>query len=142
MPSLTRAQLLAAAATEDEAASRLELEALARRTYADELRAIAEKAPLTTMPRERSIVRSKVEANVQGRDRYVRQAAARTRRTSEAKKLLLEAGMTDSKVADLLEVGRSTVNAWFGGKRPIPKKLAERLQKAHGVPLSAWPRIN
>jgi hypothetical protein len=138
---LTPAQLREAAEAARAEAQQLERQALALREQARLLDETADKAPLT-IGRERSIVGSKVEANVSGRDRYVRQAASRTRRTSEAKKLLLEAGMTDSKVADLLGVGRSTVNAWFGGKRPIPAAHAAKLEKLHAVPLSAWPRIN
>lgn len=130
---LTRDDLLAEA-------RRVRLEAAKLEVYAAELERLAESAPLT-IAGKRSIVSSKVEANVATKSRFVRQAASRTRRDSEAKKLLLEAGMTDQLVADLLRVGRSTVNAWFGGKRSIPRAYAEKLQKLHAVPVSAWPNV-
>lgn len=130
---LTREQLIAEA-------ERVEAEGARLTAYGAALRELARNAPLT-IARDRSIVSSKVEANVATKSRYVRQAASRTRRTSEAKRLLLEAGMTDQLIADALHVGRSTVNAWFGGKRSIPRSLAAKLEKLHGVPVSAWPNV-
>ncbi len=132
--SLTRAQLLAEVA-------RVRLEAAALLAYADDLERLARNAPLTTGAK-RSIVGSKVEANVTGKSRFVRQAASRTRRDSEAKRTLLEAGYTDQDVADALKVGRSTVNAWFSGARSIPAVHVKTLAAApFKVPASAWPRV-
>lgn len=136
----TPAQLAADADAFDDEAAKLELQAIALREQARLLREAASKAPLT-IAKQRSIVRSKVEANVTGKDRYVRQAASRTRRTSEAKKMLLEAGQTDSKVATLLSVGRSTVNAYFSGRVAIPRAHAKTLLRLFSVPLALWPRI-
>lgn len=148
-PTAALARLEAQIATLSEAKAKLvrmvELEAELRRLKAETAGALGAPGdlPRLTIARQRrSIVRSKVEANVSSQSRYVRQAAARTRSESEAKRLLLEAGWTDSRVAKLLKVGRSTVNAYYSGRRSIPDEHAEKLSgPPWNVPRSAWPRI-
>lgn len=122
-------------------AARLELEALALREQARLLDAAAVKAPLT-IAGKRSMVGSNMEGlDLAGKAENVRTAANRTRRASEAKRLLLKADRPDGVLAKELRVGRSTVNAWFGGRRPIPRHIAAKLLQLYSVPLSAWPRI-
>lgn len=138
---MTRAQLHAAAEAARTEATQLERQALALREQARMLDDVAAKAPLT-IAGNRSMVNSKMEGlDLTGKPEHVRTAGARTRRTSEAKRLLLLAGFADSDVAKALKVGRSTVNAWFS-RLAIPRRHAVTLSKPpYGVPLDAWPRI-
>lgn len=74
-------------------------------------------------------------------DRRMKIAAAKTVHGGAAKTLLIAAGKSDGDIAAELGVGRSTVRAWHAGERQIPRRYAEAIEKAYGVPLAAWSKI-
>lgn len=74
----------------------------------------------------------------------VKRAAGRATRTGEAQRMLYERGMTVAKLAKELGETRPRVSKWFGpaaDNRPIPRAIAERLQREYGIPLTAWSRV-
>lgn len=44
-------------------------------------------------------------------------------------------------LADEIGVKRTTLQSWINGDRAIPRAHAEKLQKLHGLPLSAWAKV-
>lgn len=141
----TREQLLAMADESEAEADKLERDARATavvlRAQAKHFREAARQ--VLTIDRQDSIVHGAVQADVAMRDRFVRQAASRSRTDSKVKKRLLEAGYTDSRIAKILKVGRSTVNAWYSGRNAIPDRHVTTLSKPpYNVPRSDWPRID
>jgi hypothetical protein len=105
-------------------------------------RAREAESRLTNMLPKRSMLSSKMELQKPPTSTRVKIAATKTERASDAKRALLEAGLTDGDVAKLLKVGRSTVNAWCGGTRPIPQRYAEALKTKHKISLNVWPKTS
>jgi hypothetical protein len=74
----------------------------------------------------------------------VKRAAGRATRKGGAQRQLYERGMTVASLAKELGETRARVSKWFGpstDNRPIPKAIAERLQRDYGIPLTAWSRV-
>jgi plasmid maintenance system antidote protein VapI len=74
----------------------------------------------------------------------VKRAASRATRTSAAQRQLYERGMTVAGLARKLGETRARVSKWFGpahDNRPVPWDIARRLQRAYGIPLTAWSRV-
>lgn len=74
-------------------------------------------------------------------------AAANTRNEGNARAILLAADRSDQDIADELhkrfkvQVGRSTVNAWHTGRRPIPREYRDYLEDKYPGTGAAWPRV-
>ena len=111
--------------------------AAANRAQAVAFRALAEN-PLSRIPKERSMLSSKMEELSAATKKRVNISRSMTDNPTKARKAILDAGLTPQDIADTLGVGRSTVNAWCNGTRSIPQRYAERLLKRHHIPLDAW----
>jgi plasmid maintenance system antidote protein VapI len=70
----------------------------------------------------------------------VRIAAGRKGQTA-SRKAQVAAGLTDKKVAEMLDVPRSTVCKWHLGQTRIPASSADRLARK-GIPRSSWSKID
>jgi len=74
----------------------------------------------------------------------VKAGIGRSTRKHPGQRLLYENGHTVTSLARELGEGRPRVNAWFANgeaNRPIPRKIAELLNKRYGIPLGVWARI-
>ena len=61
---------------------------------------------------------------------------------TESRWAAIAAGLTDPIIANLLKVGRSTVNAWHLGKKGIPRRHANALAvRERPIPLDSWARV-
>lgn len=96
---------------------------------------------LPSITRDRSMFGSKMEIENERANKRVKIAASMTS-DSDAKRALLEAGITSRDVASLLGVGHSTVNAWCTGARSIPRGYVDRLREKHRIPAKVWPKIS
>lgn len=137
----TREALLAAAAVEREEARRLKLEALNRDTYADELEALAAKAPgRLTIGAKRSMVSSNMEASsLAGKSERVRTSANRARVKSAARDAMIASGHTAGDLAKACGVKRPTANAWLTGQNAIsPANQALLAKPPFSIPPPSW----
>jgi DNA-binding transcriptional regulator YiaG len=144
---MTPAQLRQAADEAEADASATELEAskmaAAMRDQAVRLRALADELeakglPVTTA--SSSMLRSKMELQNERVNKRVKIAATMTTGATEAKRALLEAGLTPQDVATARKVGRSTVDAWCRGTRSIPRADRDWLKSRYGIPLRVWKK--
>lgn len=74
----------------------------------------------------------------------LKSAIGRSTRQHPGQRMLYEVGHTVTSLADELGEKRSRVNAWFAdgdANRPIPRRVAEQIQKRYGIPLTVWSRI-
>lgn len=99
----------------------------------------------STNKKRRSIIGSKMELDTEPKTKRVKIAAGRTQQETDAKRALLEAGVTPAEVATERGVGRSTVNAWCLGTRGIPERHRAALSKSHGkrkaIDPTVWPKL-
>ncbi len=93
---------------------------------------------LSITAQQRSMLGSKMETENHVANKRVKISQAMTTNASEAKQALTEAGLTPQDVADKRKVGRSTVDAWCRGTRPIPRKHREWLTEKYGIPARVW----
>lgn len=138
---MTRQQLLDAAQAAREEAERLETEAAGQRMWAGELERLAEKAPLT-IGAKRSMVRSNMEAStLAGKPENVRTSANRARRESAARDAMIESSHVAADLAKACKVGRSTMNAYLNGTRPVTPDVKKTLAAApFNIPPASWPK--
>ncbi len=141
MPKLTADQLEAAARAAEEEAIALDLQAAALREHARLLREAAGNAPLT-MRRNRSMVGSNMEASdLAGKPENVRTSANRARRQSAARDAMIASNHVAADLAKVCKVGRSTMNAYLNGTRPVPPEVKAKLAPApYLIPPSSWPK--
>lgn len=93
---------------------------------------------------ERSNIRPMVPAVESGtRSKGAKIAAGRARALTPSRLACIEAELSDGMIAELVSCGRSTVQAWHDGTRPIPRAAAEKLAKhePRPVPIKVWQRI-
>jgi hypothetical protein len=96
---------------------------------------------------ERSRMRSNMQLDGAGKRKATKIAAANVRNEGDARAILLAADRTDQDIADELakqfgrDIGRSTVNAWHTGRRPIPRAYRDFLEKRYPGTGAAWPRV-
>jgi hypothetical protein len=144
VPALTADQLEDAARAAEDEAEQHERKAVALREHARLLREAMGTAPKgLTIGRNRSMVDSNMEASdLAGQPENVRTSANRARRSPELRKLLAQAGLTDSGVAQLIGVKRPTANAYVTGRLSIPRRLAEKIALKHPtVTVESWPKL-
>lgn len=95
----------------------------------------------------RSSMRSNMQLDTAGKRKSTKIAAANTRNERASRAILLAADRSDQDVADELakkfkaDVGRSTVNAWHTGRRPIPRQFRDYLEEKYPGTGPAWPRV-
>ena len=129
-----------------EAAARAEAEkweqalAVVESRMGEHIAAVEEEKALT-IGRENSKLRSNVQLDTHGQSKNVRIAASRTRKESEPRRLLLQAGETAATVAKHLGLKQAAVNHWFVGRNAIPRRHAQELLRWKKIPLATWPRI-
>jgi hypothetical protein len=143
--SLNAADIVAEIARARAALERAQGEVTRLTEYIGALELAAKLAdPSLTRKRIDRIV-SSVQVQAPNLSSETKRAAGRATRKSEAQRLLYEADMTVAKLAEQLGEGRSRVSKWFGpatDNRPIPRAIAERLQREYGIPLTAWSRVS
>jgi hypothetical protein len=96
---------------------------------------------------ERSRMRSNMQLDTAGKKKSTKIAAANVKNEGGAREILLAADRSDQDIAGELAkhfgavVGRSTVNAWHTGRRPIPRVYRDYLEKKYPGTGPAWPRV-
>lgn len=146
MPTARQLRTLAAQARRDAARWRSKA-ALAdeQARELDRLAAMLDRSGLPDTEKDRSIIGSNMHVETAPPTKKLRISASRSKVDSDAKRALIDAGVTPEDVAAELDVGRSTVNAWCLGKRAIPASHRDALAKAHGkrkaIAASVWPRV-
>lgn len=125
------------------ALARVEDEAARLREYIGtlELAAKLAGASLTSIRTNRIVSSVQVQAKVSA---DTKRAAGRATRTGEAQRLLYERDWDITRLAKHLGETRPRVSKWFGppsDNRPIPRAIAERLQRELGIPVTAWSRV-
>lgn len=93
------------------------------------------------LPRERSILPKTMEVATLPKSKGAKIAANRSEHLTPSRLACIEKDLSDPMIAEFLACGRSTVQAWHNGTRPIPKTFSDKLSIKYGIPISVWKRI-
>lgn len=96
--------------------------------------------------------RSRMRSTMQLEDRAAKRkstkiAAGNVKNERPSRAFFLDADRSDADLADELhkkfkvDVGRSTVNAWHTGRRPIPAQYRDYLEEKYPGSGTTWPRV-
>lgn len=91
-------------------------------------------------PRERSIIHRTMEVATLPKSKGAKIAANRSVDMTPSRVACIEKELSDPMIAEFLQCGRSTVQAWHSGVRPIPKEFSDKLSIKWGIDPSVWKR--
>jgi DNA-binding transcriptional regulator YiaG len=132
--------------TEEELRAEIEAATLRRSKADEEVELLSRLLELHASAQRSNIPR--MLPNVQSaapdtRSRGVKIMTRRARDLTPSRLACIEAELSDPMIAKLTKCGRSTVQAWHTGLRPIPRAAAKLLSelKPRPIPLHVWKRI-
>lgn len=130
--------------TEEELRAEIEAATLRRSKADEEIELLSRLLELHAGAQRSNVGRMLPNAEVPDtRTKGIKIMAKRARDLTPSRLACIEAELSDPMIAKLTKCGRSTVQAWHTGLRPIPRTAAELLSqhKPRPIPMHVWKRI-